>query len=150
MAQIYWGRSYCCCELLCGRWETSSGLLQEQPMRTRLLGQLSSPHTTRDSFLTLSRQGMGQALHRLQTSTWPQAAAQTRDICMAFGGKTAWDINTDLVAIGPLTQTCGPPKQYGSRCPTVSSAAIQISMSPLPLAACLSDIHTVSGSSPDH
>lgn len=43
MAQIYWGRSYCCCELLCGRWETSSGLLQEQPMRTRLLGQLSSP-----------------------------------------------------------------------------------------------------------
>lgn len=31
-----------CCELPCGHWKTNSGLLQEQPLLTRLLGQLSS------------------------------------------------------------------------------------------------------------
>lgn len=109
-----------------------------------LRASLPSPLPSGSALLCCPGEGQGQL------RIVPQAAVLTRDICMAFGGKTAWDINTDLVAIGPLTQTGGPPKQYGSRCPTVSSAAIQISMSPLPLAACLSDIHTVSGSSPDH
>jgi hypothetical protein len=48
-------------------------------------GSHSSSQAFWNSSLLMPRQRVGPALHSCQTSTWPQVAAQTSYVCLAFG-----------------------------------------------------------------
>jgi hypothetical protein len=49
-------------------------------------GKLYCSHDFGGSFLMMLWQGLGPVLHSPQTSPWHWVAAQTRDICLFFGG----------------------------------------------------------------
>jgi hypothetical protein len=51
----------------------------------KMQGQLFCFHAIGASSPTVPRWGVGPAMHSAQTSIWPQAAAQTRDVHVAFG-----------------------------------------------------------------
>lgn len=72
-------------QFYCASWERFRTSL---PSTTAGKGQdhLSCSHTFETSSPPMPRQGVGLALDNPQTPVWSQAAAQYRDVCLAFNG----------------------------------------------------------------